>query len=237
MSNGPWWANSPIVVVPLAFVALGLTLVPFAVADVDHAAQFYGSLVAAFIAAGAIIGTTTMQARFARFERQRQNREEMIAGAVELYGWLAALLSDIAYALRIFEMWRDNGIPRNLVLGDVRKLTPSDGRERLRNRLTVAASIPSPLGHGLVMMMHEIDTIFDKVENPRLEATTTVEMSFVKRRSTDLSWALAHCEWQRAQLAKFLVAEGAIGKPGKQFEAVLAKGAPNREEFFGESDE
>ncbi len=96
--------EKPIVVLPLAAVALGVTLVPFAVWNTDHAAQFYGSFVAALVAAGAVVGGAQVQAAMTRRRDERLERREHVT---HLIGLAAFPALHGGYALSNFpERWR-----------------------------------------------------------------------------------------------------------------------------------
>ena len=88
MPQRHWWADSPFIILPLCAFAFGLAVVPFWVWGADHAAQFYGSFVAAIVAAGAVVGTTTMQAAFVRRQKRDEARQREVQVATDLFIWL-----------------------------------------------------------------------------------------------------------------------------------------------------
>ncbi len=79
--------KSPVLAVVLGMGALGLAFVPFAVTSTDHAAQFYGSLVAALVAAGAVIAGGFVQARLTQIRDDRLQLQEHKIQVVQLFGF------------------------------------------------------------------------------------------------------------------------------------------------------
>lgn len=74
MFKEPWWATSPIVVVPLGLFVLGLLFVPFAIWPAPNAAQFYGAFIAAIVAAGAALSGYFIQSEL-NVRRQRDEKK------------------------------------------------------------------------------------------------------------------------------------------------------------------
>jgi len=225
MSEGPWWASSPIVVMPLAAFALGLAVVPFAIASTDHAAQFYGAFIAALVAAGAVIGTTTLSAQLARQQRRDERHTEMLAEALELYAWMGNLASEFNYVAIVLERWLESSPPPEITAANVRSNLSPDVRIRLRNRLIIASRLPNPFGHHLVDTLHRADSMLDTICYVPMLVDTTVfppaELQVRQRLATHFSRTI---RWHKARLAEFLVSQGTIAALGDEDRNALQAG-------------
>jgi hypothetical protein len=87
MSDKKAWYREPIVVVPAFGLGMGLAVVPLAIWGQNGAPAFYGSLTAALIAAGAVVGNSRLQS--IEYDRQqgilkRRNAHE---AAIQVLGY------------------------------------------------------------------------------------------------------------------------------------------------------
>jgi hypothetical protein len=214
MLNGPQWSNSPIVVLTLAAAVLGIIFIPFAIWDTDHAAQFFGSFSAAIVAAIAVIGTTTLQAHFARQQRKEVRREDMLAEALELYAWMFGLAVDIGMVEKILHSRRSS--TPSMTVAEYRQNLPLDVRVRLRNRLVIASRLPQPYGHQVVDLLHKVDSVIDTISYMLLLSDPKFSLSDSERESRrQLAYyyqRLIH--WERAKLGEYLVREDALSALG-----------------------
>jgi hypothetical protein len=228
MSNDPWWAQSPIFVVPLSFLALGIVLVPFAVAGTDHAAQFYGSFVAAIVAAGAVVGTTTLQAHLAHNESRRIRREAFLSEALELYAWLSELAGALSYVADVLDRWTKIIPAPTLTAESLRSNLHPDARERLRAHIGIASRLQSPLGQSTLNLLHRIDGVLDTIAyQPLARPETVFEIPGVKTRGELALFYSRMVRWHRAELGKFLVENGVINSLDLFDIQALAAGQPN----------
>jgi hypothetical protein len=95
--------NSPFVVLPLAAIFLGLAIVPFAVWNVDHAAQFYGSFFAAIIAAGAAYSGYFIQNRLSVAKEEKAAKAKHLSEIVDLFFRLRFIQVQLMRANRILD--------------------------------------------------------------------------------------------------------------------------------------
>jgi hypothetical protein len=98
MNAEPWWARSPIIVVPLSTIALGIVFVPFAVTTTDHAAEFYGAFVAALIAAAAAISGYFVQSAIANNHARLRTEQDEASKVRFCYMYLWHLLTQLQRA-------------------------------------------------------------------------------------------------------------------------------------------
>lgn len=225
MSQGPSWANNPLIVVTVAIAVLGLMFVPFRVWNTDHAAQFYGSFIAAFVAAGAVIGTTALSARLARQQRKEERREEMLSEATELRAWMDALAWRFEYVANVLTAWYEAGTQIN-VAGMRSNMSP-DLRTELRGRFLVASRVPQPLGHHLVSALYRADGALDAVSYyPGVAPEILVRPNDLQDRIAIALYYRKFIAWQCAKLAQFLVIEGVIETLTTEEKEVLRAGHP-----------
>jgi hypothetical protein len=87
MSEKWRWYREPIIVVPVLGIGLGLGIVPFAVWGQAGAPAFYGSLTAALIAAGAVVGNSRLQS--IEYDRQQAvlARRSANEAAIQVLGY------------------------------------------------------------------------------------------------------------------------------------------------------
>src|SRR5215469_5428193 len=144
------WHREPIVVLPVAVAAVALILAPF-VASADRAVQFYATLGAAVIAAGAVVLNSHYQARLvdsrAKVDRQRLDAER----ALYLYGFIETLKQAFKRAAATWGRVTYNVAPGMNPSPDDLSVVPAgqfikaitlETEQNLQNALSLAASLP-----------------------------------------------------------------------------------------------
>lgn len=166
------WLFSPLLVVPAGAAALGLVLVPFAITSTDHAAQFYGSLVAALVAAGAVIAGGFVQAHLTQIRDERKLMHDHKNNIVQIFGLLhyaelrlivmGVLYSDLSY--RQAEPGRPTGSDKTkLTASDIRALISAKWSEDWKLLLPAAAGLNRDLAARVIGALYEIAFDFEAV--------------------------------------------------------------------------
>lgn len=175
------WINSPIVVVPAAAAVFGLVMVPFAVANTDHAAQFYGALVAAFVAAGAVVGGAFYQAELTRQRDNRFAERETLIDAIELFGFLDYYLrrtrilknqfSSLRFEIEVGANAAETDFTA-LTYGDLQKYVISTDVEGWRENLAKASRLPGDMARKLILSIYGLAHVYHTALSIKVEAET-----------------------------------------------------------------
>lgn len=223
MSNGPWWAKSPIVVVPIAAIALGLCFVPFAIGNVDHVAQFYGSLMAALVTAIAVLGTTSLSAHLTRQQRREERHEQLLADATEFHAWLDKLRYDLKYVNLVLTKFHPGPIKTEIV----RRNVSPDLRSQLRAHLGIASRLPQPLGHEIVGLLYDADGALDTVVYmPLSESEFELNGDHLSNAAEIAGYYWRMVAYQRAKLGQYLIQNGVMPSLSSMDAQALKEGRP-----------
>lgn len=88
MKNLALWASIPLIFGFAAALTLGLIYLPFRFADTDHAAQFYGAFLAAFVAAFAVVGNSRYNDYLARRRDAEARERNEIKNALSVWSFI-----------------------------------------------------------------------------------------------------------------------------------------------------
>jgi hypothetical protein len=158
--------------IPLTALALALVLIPFVVWNVDHAAQFYGSFFAAFIAAAAAFSGYVIQDKLKDEQNEREKREKHKSDLVDLYFWLRHMDRRLNYAMgmierKLGEIKQPKGDKEAFFdLNDIEKkdFAFGDISSETRIRVHIALSIPGELGITIAENMYEVCDLSDDLK-------------------------------------------------------------------------
>jgi hypothetical protein len=114
MDKSPWWAKSPITVVPAGLAALGIIFVPFVIGTTDHAAEFYGAFFAAIVAAMAAISGYFIQSSIDERRTRTAVVEEENRDAMLVYTYVVLLLVQVQQASAKLKLVKFRTQPGNL---------------------------------------------------------------------------------------------------------------------------
>ena len=203
MSEGPWWARSPIVVLPLCAAAFGLVLVPFLISSADHAAQFYGSFVAALVAALAVVSVAAFNAKLARQQRQEIRREEMLDGALGLYFAMHALAGNFFYLKTVIDGWLELKPVPEITVAELRKGIAHAGKT-IRDYFEIAARIDAPLGGDLCEALYLTVDAIEDIKSQMIDDGYIYTLEQLKKRRDLCCYYENLLRFRRAQLGEFL---------------------------------
>jgi len=211
----------PIVVVPISVATLGLVFVPIFVWGTDHAAEFYGAFVAAIVAAGAVVGTTFLQARLASRERTALRKEEALIYALDTYVWLSKLISVFAFYETVVGNLLTNDPKFQMTASQLRSNINIEVRNELCARTPLAAKLPGKTGHQLLNDLYLAIGLLDTCRCSLTDPTFVVPPHELESRVEIAHKAVRILRFRRAQLALYLVAEGALNAPDEKDNAAL----------------
>ncbi len=95
--------NPSLLAIPLTTLALGIFIVPFAVWNTDHAAQFFGAFVAALATAIAAFSGFFIQHKLSEEREQKAENKRQLTEVVELFFWLRYIQVSLVRAVKALD--------------------------------------------------------------------------------------------------------------------------------------
>lgn len=165
------WLNEPIIVVPAFGLMVGLGVAPFALWGAAGAPAFYGSLTAALIAAGAVVGNSRMQADEHERQRRTQIDRQARSDLLLLHGYLAYLINSLTMYAGMcghadFDL-KPGEVPKpsdrgNWSVFQLRSLVREGEVGRLETALSQSTQASSELSAKIAGTLHKIILLVDK---------------------------------------------------------------------------
>lgn len=134
------------------WAALGFAaVIPFLLWGSDKAPEFYGSFVAAIVAAVAVVLGAYYQAELSRRRDDEILKQTQIAQATDLFLWLEHAIGEMEFIARVLSGIRDSLANKgetslDMPIEQYREVVSSQFMEELRDRAKTAARLSPALG-------------------------------------------------------------------------------------------
>jgi hypothetical protein len=120
----PWWRDwiiAPLVALGLGF-GMAIVFVPYFVWGAEHAAAFYGSLLAALVAAGAVVGNAHYQDLLRRKSETEKNTHERKARLMASFAYLGDIIVRLHVLKTTWEHQKWTTFPADVATRGAREL-------------------------------------------------------------------------------------------------------------------
>ena len=159
---------------------MALAFAPFAIWNADHAAQFYGSFIAAFVAAGAVVGNSFLQSRLDRKREDRARLRSSVEAELLLYAYIVFALGKIDRLKRLaraveFKRGLDPSNPQAelvaLTAEELSNFIPDPNDEDFRRARDHAAKLPLGVVEDVLPQMYRYKDTLEFVRLPKSPKT------------------------------------------------------------------